>query len=70
MTFRGDENAALLRAARLEEENERLRKELEEAKHPKPPPEPPRKAEASGDSKSTFRIAMIITAPIVAGILI
>ena len=38
--FRGDENAALIRAARLEEENERLRKELEEARRPKPPEEP------------------------------
>ena len=40
--FRGDEDAALIRAARLEEENARLRKELEEAKHPKPPPEEPK----------------------------
>jgi hypothetical protein len=34
--FRDDNQAALIRAARLEEENERLRRELEEAKKPKP----------------------------------
>ena len=68
--FRGDENAALIRAARLEEENERLRKELEEAKHPKPPPEPlPRKTEDSGDPKKTFLIAVVVTVPVVVGVL-
>ena len=36
--FRGDEEAALIRAAKLQEENEQLRRELEEARHPKPPP--------------------------------
>ncbi len=36
--FRDDDHAALIRAARLEEENERLRRELEEARRPKPEP--------------------------------
>lgn len=45
--FRDEENAALIRAARLEEENERLRKELEEAKRPKSPePEPEKEEDA------------------------
>ncbi len=42
--FRDDDHAALIRAAHLEEENARLRRELEEAKKPKPePPRPPKK---------------------------
>lgn len=67
--FRGDENAALIRAARLEEENARLKKELEEAKHPKPPPAP-RKAEDTTNSRSTLLLAAVITVPCVLGILL
>lgn len=41
--FRDDDHAALIRAAHLEEENERLRRELEEARKPKPRAKPPTK---------------------------
>ena len=53
--FRDEENAALIRAARLEEENERLRKELEEAKHPKPPPEEPKPKKTQTKKSKTDR---------------
>ncbi len=60
--FRDDEGAALIRAAKLEEENAELRRELAEAKKPKPP-EP--KPEPSDDGKlararTTIALSMLI----------
>jgi hypothetical protein len=69
--FRGDENAALIRAARLEEENERLRKELEEARRPKPPEEPepkeaePPKTKTDRPTRSAYAITCIIIALVI-----
>jgi len=40
--FRDDDHAALIRAARLEDENARLRAELAEARKPKKPADAPK----------------------------
>ncbi|HEY2367258.1 MAG TPA: hypothetical protein VGH87_12770, partial [Polyangiaceae bacterium] len=68
--FRGDDNAALLRAARLEEENERLRKELEEAKHPKPLEKKTKPAQRERPRVTTFVLAALVVSLVVVAVVL